>query len=135
VGFCICFPYFETEFNTNYLLLYQLHTNREKTTTHSITKLVIKTKRDARSIWNKMPCVTNGQVARSIKQHLMWLMQCWFWDRFWECFEHTIYISNHVKLFLILIFYISTLLTEKQTFLHIIIYELNCAHLVCSKST
>jgi hypothetical protein len=134
VGFCICFSYFETEFNTNYLLLYQCHTNREKTT-HSITKLVIKTKWDARSAWNKMACVTNGQVARLFKQHLMWLTQCWFGDRFWECSEHTMYISNHVQLFLILIYYISILLTEKQSFLYIIIYKMNCTHLVCSKST
>jgi hypothetical protein len=36
MGFCRCFPYFETEFNTNSLLLYWLHTTCYKLTTHSI---------------------------------------------------------------------------------------------------
>jgi hypothetical protein len=70
VGFCSGFPYFDTEFYTNSLLPYQLHTQHDKTTTHSITKPVIKTKRNVPSTWNKMACVTNGQVARSLKQHL-----------------------------------------------------------------
>jgi hypothetical protein len=49
VGFCSYFPYFETDFNTNYLLLYQLHI-QHKTTTHSTTKLVIKGKWNIQSI-------------------------------------------------------------------------------------
>jgi hypothetical protein len=71
VGFFGCFPYFETDFNTNSLLLYQLHIKCDKTTTHSFTKPAMKTKRNVLYTWNKMACVTNGQVARSHKQHLM----------------------------------------------------------------
>jgi hypothetical protein len=32
VGFRICFPYFETEFNSNSLLLYWPHTERDTST-------------------------------------------------------------------------------------------------------
>jgi hypothetical protein len=42
-----------------------------------------------RSTWNKMGCVANGHIARSLKQHLTWSMHCWFIDSFCELLEHT----------------------------------------------
>jgi hypothetical protein len=88
VGFCSCFPHFEKEFYTNSLLLYRLHTKCAKMTTRSITKPFIKT--TVQSTWNKMACVTNGQVTRSLKRHLTWPMHCWFIEKFQELFEHTV---------------------------------------------
>jgi hypothetical protein len=94
VGSCSCFPYFDTDFNTISLLLYRLHTQCDKTTTHLITKPVIKTKWYFRFTWNKMGCVTNGQVARSFKQHLTWPMHCWLINKFRELFQYPSYESN-----------------------------------------
>jgi hypothetical protein len=91
VGFCSCSLYFETDFNTNSLLLYRLHAKHYKTTTHSITKQVIKTKRNVWSTCNKMVCITNGQVVRSLKQHLMWPMHWWFIGKLLELSEHITY--------------------------------------------
>jgi hypothetical protein len=46
VDICSCFPTLKENFNTYSLLLYRLHTTCNKTTTHSITKPVIKTERN-----------------------------------------------------------------------------------------
>jgi glutaredoxin-related protein len=82
VGFCSCFPYFETEINTNSLLLYLLHTTCDKRTTHLITKPVIKTKWNIWPTWNKMDCITNSQVIRSLKQYLTWPSTAALWHNF-----------------------------------------------------
>jgi hypothetical protein len=61
----------ETEFDTNYMVLYSdsiLNVTREQ---HLITKLVLKTKQNITSTWNKVACVCNGQDARSDKQRIM----------------------------------------------------------------
>jgi hypothetical protein len=77
-----------------FLLLYGLHTQYNETTAHSITEIVIKSKQNIRSTWNKMACIANGEVASSFKQHLTRLMHCWFMDKFQELSEHTIYCDR-----------------------------------------
>lgn len=54
----------------NSLILYLCRTQRNRSTTCLVTKLVIKIKWNVWSAWNKVACAANSQDARSLKQHL-----------------------------------------------------------------
>jgi hypothetical protein len=97
-SFCSWFPTLKHNL-TQFLCSFRLHTKWDKTATHQLIKPVIKIKQNVLSTLIRMACETNGQVARSLKQHLKWPMHWWFMDKFWECFEHTTYTEVFLYLY------------------------------------
>jgi hypothetical protein len=70
MGFWNCFPYLEQNL-TQILRSFSNSTKHDKTATCSITKLVIKTKWNIWSTWNKMACVTVSYKATQITPNMM----------------------------------------------------------------
>jgi hypothetical protein len=71
--------------------------NTKGASTHLITEPVIETKWNLQSTWNRMACITNGQITRSLKQPLTWPMHCCFSTSLQELSEHTWYVPYYME--------------------------------------
>jgi hypothetical protein len=69
MGFCCCFPQFETKFNTSSLLLYRHHTKKRQNGKHPVIKPLINTKLNARAAWNKLPRSRYSRITGFLNLH------------------------------------------------------------------